>query len=327
MMSYRVVVIGAVRSTEVTLRALVRNGLEVVGVLGHEPGDRSAVAGWVDLRRLAGELGLPFRGFLSVNDPDNVRWASALKPDLIFAVGFSQLLEESWLDLPRLGCIGFHPTALPHGRGRAPLAWTVLEMKPGAATFFLMGRGADDGPIFDQVPFRLVEEDDASSVLAKVVEAIDVCLDRWLPELKRGAWNPQPQDERLASWYGRRCPEDGLIDWSHASGAIERLVKASTHPHPGAYSYLGDAKLVIWSAEAECRLPIRGVTGRVLRRDSSGRLLVQCGDGHLWIKEFELVPDGGRGVRVGDKLGYSVQDEINRLRMEVAMLKGLVPNG
>ena len=71
-------------------------------------------------------------------------------PDLLFVTGLSQIVKPPLLNLPRIGCIGFHPTWLPKGRGRAPLGWLVLDGVPGAATFFLDGRGlgfgADTGP-------------------------------------------------------------------------------------------------------------------------------------------------------------------------------------
>jgi methionyl-tRNA formyltransferase len=316
MKSIRILVIGAVTTTEITLRAVVRHGFEVVGVLGHEPDNNMVVSGWVNLRATAKELGVPFTGFKKINDSEHFEWASSLRPDIIFAVGFSQLLSDSWLKLPTLGCIGFHPTALPKGRGRAPLAWTVIEMGQGSATFFLMGTGADDGPIFNQVLFDLEEQDDASSVLGKIEGAIEVCLDEWLPNLKQGVWNPESQDETAASWFGKRGPEDGIVNWSHSSWQIDRLVKASTKPHPGAYTYHRGSKFIIWSSEIERNLPIRGVIGRVLLTDDLRGLLVQCGEGLLWIKEGEG-ESGVSPVRVGDRMGYAVEDEIHRLRLQL----------
>ena len=87
--------------------------------------------------------------------------------------------------MPKLGCIGFHPTLLPKGRGRAPLAWLILKEKKGAASFFLMDKKADSGPVFVQEPFEIEDNDDASRVEKKIEIAIEKALDKWLPELKK----------------------------------------------------------------------------------------------------------------------------------------------
>lgn len=326
MKTYRVLVIGAVHTTALTLKGLVRHGFDVLGVLGHEPDRREAVSGWTDLRQVADQQGIEYRGFRKINESDHLSWARSLNPDIIFAVGFSQLLSEEWLMLPKLGCIGFHPTALPRGRGRAPLAWTVLEMEEGSASYFLMGAGADDGPVFNQVRFQIENHDDAGSVMKKIESAIDTCLNQWLPELKRGVWNPIPQDDGLATWYGKRGPEDGRIDWLQTNYSIDRLVKASTRPHPGAYTFYRDRKITIWSTTIEDKLPIRGVVGRILLVDPLKGALVQCGVGLIWIMETGCPESDNVAMRVGDKLGYSVEDEIHELRNQLRQLNDRIRN-
>lgn len=307
-MNPKVLVIGAVESTAVTLRGLVRNGLDVVGVLGHEPKRKENVSGLYDLRGLAARLQIPFQRFTKINEPNVLNWGRQLQPDIVFAVGFSQLLADDWLKLPTLGCIGFHPTLLPRGRGRAPIAWIILQERIGAANFFLMTDGVDNGPIFVQEPFELAPDDDAAAVVRRQCEAIDSALDSWLPRLKLGEWNPIPQEEAAASYFGIRKPEDGLIDWQRSAGEIDRLIKAAAKPHPGAYSYIDRQKLIIWNSRVEHEMPITGVVGRVLLvRDSS--YLIQCGNGKIWISNLALE----RTLKVGEKLGLVIEDEIAQL--------------
>lgn len=313
----RIIVIGAVNSTLQTINQLIKHQFNIVGILGHEPINSSNISGWVDLKKISDENELPYKSFRKINEAENIIWAKSKKPDIIFAVGFSQLLSNEWLEMPRLGCIGFHPTKLPRGRGRAPLAWTVLEEKEGAATFFLMGEGADDGPIFVQEVFQIEDNDDAHSVNEKINLAIVKSLDIWLPKLKNGIWDPIPQDETKASWYGKRNKEDGHINWNYSAYSIDRLIKASTKPHPGAYTYFDDKKIIIWESVIEKDIKIHGVNGRILIIDTRG-ILVQCGDGLIWLKKIEAEKD--ILLRVGDKLGYNIEDEINRLRKIIRKL-------
>ncbi|TDS65012.1 methionyl-tRNA formyltransferase [Myroides indicus] len=315
---HKILVIGAVNTTKHILNQLVKHGFNIVGVLGHEPAMIERVSGWTDLKTQAENLSIAYKGFVRINEIENIIWAKEKAPDIIFAVGFSQLISEEWLQMPSLGCIGFHPTYLPKGRGRAPLAWITLEQSIGSATFFLMGKGADDGPVFVQETFLVEKEDDATSVEQKIEKAIIKSLDKWLPELKKGVWEPIIQDEEEASWYGKRSLEDGNINWNNSANYIDRLIKASTHPHPGAYTYFKDAKVIIWKSEVETKIPIKGVVGRILLTDDKRGLLVQCGTGLVWLKNIEKTEN--LKINVGDKLGYNIEDEIFKIK---SILKSL----
>jgi methionyl-tRNA formyltransferase len=302
-------VIGSVNSTETTIKCLLKNNFEIAGILGYEPDNRETVSGFKDLSVIADATNIPYKGYKKINDMENIKWMAQFKPDIIFAVGLSQLLNNKWLNLTLLGCVGFHPTYLPKGRGRAPVAWIILEERIGAATFFLMGPGADDGPIFSQVPFSVDEEEDGNTLRKKIELSMTEALDKWLPDLKKGIWNPVPQDEAFASWYGIRTPLDGIIDWSNSSENIDLLIKASTHPYPGAYTFYNDQKIIILKSRVEKNISIKGVIGKVLliRED---QYLIQCGNGLLWI--YDMI--GTKYLKVGDKLGYNVEYEIYNLK-------------
>lgn len=316
---YKVLVIGAVNSTKHTINQLNKYGFDILGVLGHEPMKENLISGWVNLKDHSKRLSINYKGFKKINELENIKWAISKKPDLIFAVGFSQLMSQEWLQIPSIGCIGFHPTLLPKGRGRAPLAWITLEKSIGSATFFLMGNGPDDGPIFIQKVFHVEENDDAQMVENKIEIAIIASLDEWLPRLKQGMWDPIPQDEDAASWYGKRSIEDGIINWQYSANYINRLIKASSRPHPGAYTYFKDSKLIIWKSEVEDSIHIKGVVGRILLIDKMKGYLVQCGEGLIWINNLEC----GLSINlsIGEKLGYNIEDEINRIKVKLNILK------
>jgi len=324
----RMVVAGAVVSTRRIVQRLLRHGCSVVGVLGLESAAAPRTSAYCRLDDLAREAGVPYADFHNVNDPESVDIVRRWKPDLLFAVGLSQLLGDELLGLPRLGCVGFHPTWLPEGRGRAPVAWLTMEARSGAASFFLMDQGMDTGPILVQEPYYVGPSDYAGDVVARQMAAIDRALDRWLPQLLSGHWDPVAQDDAQATYYGRRAPEDGLIDWSWPAERIHALIRAASRPHPGAYTYLKGHKLIVWRAEPEHALPWSGVAGRVLLTDAERGALVQTGDGLLWLAEVEDVdadgpaPSAGAGLlRVGTRLGYAPQDEIQRLRRQVTQLQ------
>ena len=66
-------------------------------------------------------------------------------PDLIIVAGWSWLIPERVLKLPRLGTIGFHPSLLPKDRGRSVLAWQIEEgYTETALSMFYITKGVDE---------------------------------------------------------------------------------------------------------------------------------------------------------------------------------------
>lgn len=315
--SPRIVLAGGVNSSRLTLQALLLHGAPVAGVLGLAPSRGSKTCGFVDLAEQARVAGVPAVEFENINEAKVLDAVREWEPDLLFVVGLSQLVRRPLLDLPRRACVGYHPTALPRGRGRAPIAWLTHDGTDGAATFFVMTEAADAGGILVQEPFTVRAGDYAEDVVANQSYALARALDRWLPELISGWWDPRPQDEAQATWNARRAPGDGWIDWHNPAVAIHRLIRTASRPHPGAYTWLKGRKLVVWRAEPETGLPMRGVVGRVLLEDPRRGWLVQTGEGLLWLSEVEgeVVPT------VGCRLGYLVEDELTRLAKRVSEME------
>jgi methionyl-tRNA formyltransferase len=324
---FKIVLAGSVGSSRRTLQGLLRHRANVVGVLGLASGAAKNVSGYSRLDDLISGLDIPYVEFSKINQPDIVETVRTWKPDLLFVVGLSQLVKPELLAIPRIGTVGFHPTWLPEGRGRAPVSWLILDDRPGAATFFLMDEGMDSGAILSQEPFYVSDGDYASDAIEKLESAIDRALDRWLPQLIAGQWNPAPQSQKNVTYNGRRSPEDGLIDWSLPAKTIYNLVRATSRPHPGAYTYVKNYKLIVWRAELETKMPFRGVVGRILDIDNERGCLVQTGNGLLWLTELEFVSENTQDthpkLRVGMKLGYIPQDEVFAMKQRLTKLEEL----
>jgi len=312
----RIVVAGAVNTTKRIIKGLMRNGANIVGVLGLSRAAASCVSDYSRFDDLASENKTPYMDFNHINDSKVIAMIRQWKPDILFAVGFSQLVRQELLQIPRIGCVGYHPTCLPQDRGRAPIAWLVLEGHSGAASFFEIGSGIDNGAIFVQEPFEVNQHDYAEDVISRENMAIDIALDTWIPRLIEGEWNPTPQDETVATVNGQRVPVDGLIDWRMSAAKIYSLIRATSHPHPGAYTYVDGSKLTVWRALVESAKRYRGVTGRILRIDNNKGALIQTGCGLLWLTQTE-----GLDLKVGQMLGYRLEDEIQKLRERITNLE------
>lgn len=88
------------------------------------------------------------------------------------------------------------------------------------------------------------------------------------------------------SYCGQRKPEDSLIDWTMPAIEILRLIRASSRPYAGAYTFLDNQKITIWKAQVS-PLEILGVPGQILIVD--GNAYIACGCGALLIKEADGV--------------------------------------
>lgn len=314
-----VVLIGSVNSSRRTLEKLIEHNINVAGVLGLDPAASKNVSGFVDLRIMAEKHNIPFRYFSKVNDTETIAFVKECQPDLLFVIGLSQMIHEPLLQVPAYGSIGFHPTRLPEGRGRGAVAWIILGLVKGAATFFHMDEGMDSGAVWAQETFETTEDDYAQDIIQKIHDSIGKALDRVLPELKKGEFNTIAQDETKASYLAKRNPEDGLIDWTRPAKEIHTLIRAVSHPLPGAYTYAGTTPLRIFKASVSGISNHLGIPGRIIIANEAEGIIVQTGDGLLRLDEFEGVPHDK--LKVGYSLGLKYERELLKLLDRIAILE------
>ena len=101
-------------------------------------------------------------------------------------------------------------------------------------------------------------------------------LERRLEQLKGGTAPRRPQKEEAATTFPKRRPEDGRIEWNRTAEEVHNLVRAVTHPYPGAFTDIFGGRTFLWKT----KLPHLGAhdnfPGQV--RAEQGRLYVACGD-------------------------------------------------
>ena len=92
---------------------------------------------------------IPILQTTDINAPKAIAAIGSVNPDLIVCVGFSKLFSQQLLDVPRLGGINAHPSALPKWRGPAPIFWQLKEgMDYLPVTIHGLDAQEDHGPIF-----------------------------------------------------------------------------------------------------------------------------------------------------------------------------------
>ena len=90
---------------------------------------------------------------------------------------------------------------------------------------------------------------------------------------------------------------DGIVDWETRAPYLYDWVRAQTRPYPGAFTWLGDEKVVIWRASAvDLREP--APAGMIVSERPDGPI-VACGEGGLLLEEFETTVELGVGMQLG----------------------------
>ena len=244
------------------------------------------------------DLGAPVVETSDVNAPKTIEAVRALEPDAIFVVGWSQLVREDFLALAPRGIFGMHPSLLPRHRGRAPIPWAILAglARTGVTLFEIADPTADSGPIVGQVAVEIAPDETATTLYDKLLDAHVDLVREYVPQLIAGSAPRLPQDPQRASAWPKRAPADGIIDWETRANYLWDWVRAQTRPYPGAFTYRGDDKLVVWRASpVEAQAPAEAGTVVELRAEGA---VVACGSGALLLEEIE-----GPGIAVGDRLG------------------------
>ncbi len=217
--------------------------------------------------------------------------------DIMFVVSWRYMIPASVYNRPRLGTFVFHDSLLPEYRGFAPTVWAIINGEDHTGvTLFKIADEVDAGDIVDQQRVPIGTEDTIAVVIEHVTRNYLNLLERNLDKLLKGITSFTPQDHSRATYTCKLVPEDNRINWAASSESIYNLIRAVSAPYPGAYTYLSDQKLRIWSAQrvANPRRYIGRIPGRIIDVRSGEGSVILTGDGVLLLKEVQI--GGGETV-------------------------------
>jgi methionyl-tRNA formyltransferase len=263
-------------------------GDEIVAVVTHAD-DPLENIWFASVRDLAFKNYLPVYQPQNPNDPALVDTLGRLEPDFLFSCYYRHMLKQPILDLPRRGALNLHGSLLPRYRGRCPLNWVLIhgEIETGV-TLHYMEEKPDRGDIVAQKRLPITPEDTALTLFARLTAAAGVLMRETYPLLRSGQAPRLPQDHTQASYFGGRRPEDGQIDWKKPALTIYNLMRAVTHPYPGAFARFKGRRLFIWNGRPLATpVTTREVPGQVIARIPGEGLLVATGDGHFLITQAQ----------------------------------------
>lgn len=302
----RIAFIGSVEFSWHCLEEMCLAGSDVVAAFGVEERYSAGISDFRSFDDLSARFEFPLFTFHKINSEDNIRLLQRLSPDLIFVLGLSQVVTEDILRIPPKGCIGSHPALLPANRGRAAIPWAIIKRLPKSGlTFFYLTPGVDDGDIVAQREFEITRSDTAATLYGRIIRLGREMVREVVPAIENGTARRIPQDHSRANYWPKRTPEDGLIQWESDGLDVYNLIRAVTHPYPGAFTFIEGRKVIVWAAALEEEERVMGAPGEVLRISSKG-IAVAAAKGAVRLIEMEA--DGERiaprrlGLSVGSSL-------------------------
>ncbi len=278
------------------LTYLLENGGEIEVVITLTDDERAKRNGNVDYTPLFLKHNIALHKVSNINTLESKDLLNSLQLDIVFVIGWSQIINDEILNIPRLGMIGVHSSLLPRNRGSAPVNWTLINgEKETGTTLMLIAPGVDTGDIIDQRSFPVTPFDSCKTLYDKVADENTEMIFDFYEQLNTGEFTHYPQAEDcFVALLPRRKPEDGLIDWSASAAQVYDFIRALTRPYPGAFALLDGKKWFIWCSAL---LP-EGFTlpsakqGEVIGpvfspiEDACG-ILIKCGHSALLVLELE----------------------------------------
>jgi UDP-4-amino-4-deoxy-L-arabinose formyltransferase / UDP-glucuronic acid dehydrogenase (UDP-4-keto-hexauronic acid decarboxylating) len=266
------------------IRTLHEMGEEILAVFTHEDDLKENV--WFgSVKKLAKDLKIPV---FCPEDPNSSEWIKKIKemkPEIIFSFYYRKMICDEILSIPSKGALNFHGSLLPKYRGRAPVNWVlVYGEKETGVTLHYMVKKPDAGDIVAQKKISIAEEDTALTLYKKLIPLTRQIMLETIPLLTKGTAPRIPQDHSKATYFGGRKPEDGKINWSKYSREIYNLVRAVTHPYPGAFTFLNGQKVYVWWGKSSNEKE-NGTPGTI---GSTQPLTISCGKGLFKIDKIQV---------------------------------------
>ncbi len=175
------------------LEAAAAVGADVVGVVTLPGPLDPSRSGQCSFAEVASRLGASLHETRDINAEETLEAIRALDPELIFVVGWSQLVKDPFIGLAGEGVFGMHPTLLPRHRGRAPIPWAILSglARTGVTLFEIADASADSGAIVGQTVVDIASDETATTLFARIADAHVELIREYVPQLLSRSDSPE----------------------------------------------------------------------------------------------------------------------------------------
>ena len=166
--------------------------------------------------------------------------------DVLISINYLFLIEPDLINHPNILAFNVHGSLLPKYRGRTPHVWSIInnEKKTGI-TAHLIDEYCDTGDIIEQIVVPIDVNDTGNIILKKYSELYFPLIVSVIDQIESNNLNYLIQNNENATYYGKRTPDDGLINWDWQKERINNWVRAQANPYPGAFTFYEGKKIII----------------------------------------------------------------------------------
>jgi methionyl-tRNA formyltransferase len=286
-----------------------------------------------DFKRLAKRIKAKFIYTPSIGSNDYVKIIKKMgELDIGISINYVNILPRDFIKLFKHGILNAHMGDLPRYRGNACPNWAILNgEKSVTLSIHLMEPGElDSGTILLQRKYILKDNTTITDVYKFFGESAPQMFSQAIKGIasKTVKFRPQPKKASLSLRCYPRQPNDSLIDWSKDAVYLSRLVRASTEPFSGAYTYLKNKKVFILEAyPVVYPCPSLAIPGQVLwRLEKNGEVAVACGKDVLVLRKMRF--EGDKLTEASNvinslriRLGIDFEEKIQALRKRIEYLE------
>lgn len=174
------------------------------------------------------------------------KFIKALNVDVIASINYLFLIEDDIINHANILAFNIHGSLLPKYRGRTPHVWAIIngEEKTGI-TAHIIDAGCDTGKIIHQIEVPITTDDTGATILKKYEKAYFPLVKKVLKNIENKQLKLTAQNEEEATYFGKRTPDDGKINWNWNKEDIRNWVRAQAYPYPGAFTYYNKQKIII----------------------------------------------------------------------------------
>jgi methionyl-tRNA formyltransferase len=197
--------------------------------------------------------------------------------------------------------VNVHGSLLPRYRGRTPHVWAIINgEKQTGVTLHILDENCDTGDIISQVSVEITWEDTGASLLRKFEELYIPIIRSVISDAESGKITSKKQDNSKASFFRKRTPEDGQINWEWQRERIYNWVRAQAFPYPGAFTYFNNSKIIIDKIAFSdlgfsCDMP-----NGTIQRDANNSIYVKTPNGMVELVKVRNIEDLNN-LNTGDK--------------------------
>ncbi len=297
-----------------SLRALVENGEDVIGVVTQpdKPKGRGYALTPPPVKVYALEQNIPVYQPATLRGEEFAALLDSLVPELIVVAAYGKILPANVLDYPTYGCVNVHGSLLPEYRGAAPMQRAIIDGKTQTGvTTMMMDVGLDTGDMLLREVVAIEQSDNFEDIHDKLGACGARVLLDTVARIKAGTLTRTPQDGACATYAAKIEKSDCVIDFSCSAQAVHDQIRGLS-PIPLAFTHTPDGKMLkITASEVARDGETNARAGEVLSLDG-GRITVACGMGAVAL--LAVLPEGkkrmsaadfinGRKIAVGDVLG------------------------